>query len=116
MPCNGVAVSSCTLAGEVSDNDVLMALNEMGQTNVRVTSPGIIEFGNYMTIVHSGYKLTCANSYPAWMDVLAQKTQRFAKQAQKRRAVSAVKKLGEVVEETQVRVGLKTGVQLTIRF
>lgn len=116
MPCNGVAVARVALTGEVSDNDVLMALNEMGQTNVRIQIPGVIKFGNYMTVVRTDSWLTCANSYPEWMDVLTQKAQSFAKQARKRKAIAAVKKLGEVVNEEQVRVGLKTGVQLTIRF
>lgn len=115
MPCNGVAVARVKLAGEVSDTDVLMALNDMGQTNARIHSPGVIKFGNYASVVRVVSELRCANADQTWMNTLSQKAQWFARQSRKRKAIHALKALGEVVEETRL-TGPKSGFQLTIRF
>lgn len=115
MPCNGVAVSRVKLEGEISDNDILMALNEMGLENVQISMPGAIRF-DYGVVVHAASGLSCAGRSQSWLQEVSEKASGYAKQARKRKAIATVKKLGEVVNEEQVRVGLKTGTQLTIRF
>jgi len=115
MPCNGVAVARVKLAEKVSDKNVADALAGLAFGNVSVMSPGVVcyDLGSVLVV---GGELVSDSLGIATLAEVANVAKRLAKVEMRKRAIATVKKLGEVVEETAVRVGLKTGTQLTIRL